>query len=70
MNAVLVVDVDPKEFRLGRHDRRPDVDACDEATPAVVLGRLAVGQHASLQHKVPFRKKKPRPVSRKGKATD
>ncbi len=51
MNAVFVVNVDPKELCLGRHDRRTDINASYDPASTVVLRCLAVSQEATLQHK-------------------
>ena len=51
--ALLVVDVDPADLRLGRDDAEADVDAAVGAAAGDVRGGLAVDQDAVLQDEVP-----------------
>ena len=44
MDALLVVDVDPEKFGLGRDDREADVDPANDPTASDVRRRLAVRQ--------------------------
>ena len=53
--ALLVVDVDPADLRLGGDDAQADVDSAVGAAARDVRGRLAVDQDAVLQDEISAR---------------